>query len=71
MEIVHYDPEPYTDMILHYSSCNTELKTKEFSVSGQTPWSQEFGKEKWFKPHCVIYRRRLDRFVKVLFKGKK
>ncbi len=71
MEIVNYDPEPYTDMILHYLSDDSLLESEEYSAAQKTDWGQEFAKKTWFEPHCVLYRRRRSRFLKVSCKGEK
>ncbi len=64
MEIVQYDPEPYTDMVLHYLRNEGALEAAERATARETEWSRKLRAEPWFDPHFVTYRRRRDRFLK-------
>jgi hypothetical protein len=53
LKIVQYDPEPYSDLILHYLD--------EINLEGRVWETRSAGK---FQPHNVFYRRRGSRFLK-------
>ena len=63
-EIVAWDPEPYTHMILHYLNDESALQSEALQRSRKTPWRQSLAAQPWFKPHFVTYHRRNKRFLK-------
>lgn len=63
-EIVEYDPEPYTDMVIHYLNDVAALESDEFAAARSSEWREKLARETWFNPHFVTYRRRNSRFLK-------
>jgi len=63
-DIVAWDPEPYTHVILHYLNDENALESDALKRSRETSWRQSLAAEPWFKPHFVTYRRRNNRFLK-------
>ena len=63
-DIVAWDPEPYTHVILHYLNDESALQSDALKRSRETPWRQSLAAQPWFMPHFVTYRRRNNRFLK-------
>lgn len=63
-DIVAWDPEPYSHMILNYLNSESALESKEFGQSEETPRRRSLAEEAWFAPHLVTYHRRNNRFLK-------
>jgi len=63
-EIVAWDPEPYTHVILHYLNDESALQSEALKRSRETPWRQSLAVQTWFTPHFVTYHRRNKRFLK-------
>lgn len=63
-DIVQWDPEPYTHVILHYLNDTSALVSDALKKSRETPWRQSLGAQPWFTPQFVTYYRRKNRFLK-------
>jgi len=63
-DIVAWDPEPYTHVILHYLNDENALESDALKRSRETPWHQSLGAQLWFMPLFVTYHRRNKRFLK-------
>jgi hypothetical protein len=63
-EIVDWDPEPHTHMLLHYLADERALHSPELEAARQRSWWRKLAAEPWFMPHKVAYRRRGSRFLK-------
>ncbi len=59
LDVVAWDPEPYSHMILHY--LNHEAALAKANATGR---GRSFAAEPWFTPLTVVYHRRRKRFVK-------
>ena len=62
-DIVEWDPEPYTHVILHYLNEESALESDALKRSRETPWRQSLAAQSWFTPLFVTYRRRNNRFL--------
>lgn len=62
--VVEWDPEFYTHMMLHYLADERALDSDERKRARETPRREALAAEPWFAPHFVTYRRRNDRFLK-------
>lgn len=63
-DIVAWDPEPYTHMILHYLNDESALDSEALKQSRETEWRQKLAAQPWFTPLFVTYQRRNKRFLK-------
>lgn len=63
-DIVAWDPEPYTHVMLHYLNGEGALESDALKRSRETPWRQSLAGQPWFLPHFVVYHRRNNRFLK-------
>lgn len=63
-DIVQWDPEPYTHVILHYLNDKSALESDALKKSRETPWRQSLAAQSWFTPQFVTYYRRNKRFLK-------
>ena len=63
-DIVAWDPEPYTHVILHYLNDENALESDALKRSRETPWRQSLAAQPWFMPLFVTYHRRNKRFLK-------
>ena len=63
-DIVAWDPEPYTHVILHYLNDQRALQSDALKRSRETPRRQSLAAQPWFTPHFVTYYRRYNRFLK-------
>lgn len=63
-DIVEWDPEPFTHLILHYLNDASALRSDELKQSYDTPRGQSLAAEPWFAPLYVTYLRRNNRFLK-------
>jgi len=63
-DIVAWDPEPYTHVILHYLNDESALQSDALKRSRETPRRQALAAQPWFTPHFVTYHRRNNRFLK-------
>ncbi len=59
LDVVAWEPEPYSHMILHY--LNHEAALAQADATGR---GSGFAAEPWFTPLTVIYHRRGKRFLK-------
>ncbi len=58
LDVVAWDPEPYSHLILHY--LNHEAALAQADATGR---AAVFAAEPWFTPLSVVYHRRGKRFV--------
>jgi hypothetical protein len=58
LDVVAWDPEPYSHLILHY--LNHEAALTQAAATGR---AAVFAAEPWFTPLSVVYHRRGKRFV--------
>ncbi len=63
-DIIAWDPEPYTHMILHYLSDESALDSEALKKARETEWRQRLAAQSWFTPLFVTYHRRKNRFLK-------
>ncbi|MDC0033539.1 hypothetical protein OAJ57_03125 [Alphaproteobacteria bacterium] len=63
-DIVQWDPEPYTHVVLHYLNNESALESDALKRSRDTDWRQSLADQPWFTPQFVIYHRRNSRFLK-------
>jgi len=63
-DIVEWDPEPYTYLILHYLNDASALRSDAFKQSYATPRGRSLATQQWFAPLYVTYLRRNKRFLK-------
>jgi hypothetical protein len=63
-DIVAWDPEPYTHVILHYLNDENALESEALKRSRETPRRQSLAEQSWFTPLFVTYHRRNNRFLK-------
>ena len=63
-DIVAWEPEPYTHVILHYLNDKHALHSDALERSQETPLRQLLAAQPWFTPHLVTYYRRNYRFLK-------
>ncbi|MEE8332379.1 MAG: hypothetical protein V3R85_00920 [Alphaproteobacteria bacterium] len=63
-DIVDWDPEPYTHLILHYLADEQALQSDALAAARATDARKAFAAEPWFIPHFVTYQRRGARFLK-------
>lgn len=64
MEIVDFNPDPFSHLILHYLRDISAMKSPELERARDTEWRRKLGEESWFDPLFVTYRRRGARFLK-------
>lgn len=64
LEIVDFDPERYTHLILHYLADLRALSGPTTARARATDWSRKLAAARWMLPHSVVYHRRRQRFVK-------
>ncbi len=63
-DIVGWDPEPHTHLILHYLRDIEALESDAFRRAQETDWRHRLASRSWFLPTIVTYRRRRTRFLK-------
>jgi hypothetical protein len=63
-DIVTWDPEPYTHMILHYLNDEGALDSEALKRARETEWRKKLAAQPWFTPLFVTYQRRNKRFLK-------
>jgi len=63
-DIVAWDPEPYTHLMLHYLNDESALQSDALKRSRETPWRQSLAARPWYAPLFVTYHRRNNRFLK-------
>ena len=63
-DIIAWDPEPYTHVILHYLNDESALESDALKRSRETPRRQSLADQSWFTPLFVTYHRRNNRFLK-------
>lgn len=64
LDIIAWDPEPYTHLILHYLNDERALQSDAVVRSRETKRHDALAAEPWFIPNIVTYNRRNDRFLK-------
>jgi hypothetical protein len=64
LQIVEYDPEPYTHLFLHYLNHESALQSDALMAARQSEWRLRLAAEPWFTPTNVTYHRRRNRFSK-------
>ncbi len=64
LDIVDWNPEPNTDLILHYLTDDRALEGRALAAARATERHRAFAAEPWFVPHFVTYHRRNARFLK-------
>ena len=63
-DIIAWEPEPYTHVILHYLNDESALESDALKRSRETPRRQSLADQSWFTPLFVTYHRRNNRFLK-------
>ena len=63
-DIVGWDPEPHTHLILHYLSDIKALESDALKRARTTDWHRRLASESWYVPTVVTYHRRRTRFLK-------
>jgi len=56
-EVLEWEPERYTRMLLHYLADERALRSPELAAARQRERRRKLGAEPWFVPHRVTYRR--------------
>ena len=64
LEIVDFDPERYTHLVLHYLADERALSGEIMARARATKWARKLMAEPWHRPHSVVYHRRGQRFIK-------
>ena len=64
LDIVQWDPEPHTHLILHYLNDERALVGEAIKRARATEWARRLAAETWFTPLPVTYHRRNKRFLK-------
>ncbi len=64
LDVVAWDPEPCSHMILHYLNHEAALETAALARPNATGRGSGLAAEPWFAPSSVVYHRRRKRFVK-------
>jgi hypothetical protein len=64
LDIVEWDPEPHTHLILHYLNHERALEGEARKQARSTDRARRLAAEPWFAPLPVVYHRRNDRFLK-------
>jgi hypothetical protein len=65
-DVVDWDPEPHTHMMLHYLAGEHALESSAVDAARRREARMKFAAEPWFNPHRVAYDRRRSRFYKTL-----
>lgn len=63
-DIVEWDPEPHTHLILHYMTDIKALESEALKRARATEWRRKLASQPWFEPTVVTYQRRRTRFLK-------
>lgn len=63
-DIVAWDPEPFTHMIVHYLNDERVMDSDIVKQSRETEWRKTLATQPWFSPLFVMYHRRNNRFLK-------
>jgi len=64
MEIVNFNPEPYSHLVLHYLRDISAMDSDALKRSRETEWRKRLGEKAWYDPLFVSYRRRGARVLK-------
>ncbi len=64
LDVIDWDPEPYSHIILHYLHSEAALKSGAFSQAGEAEAYRRLAAEQWFTPLSVTYHRRKKRVFK-------
>lgn len=64
LDVVAWEPEPYSQMILHYLNHEAALDTAALARADAAGRGGGFAAEPWFTPLTVAYHRRGKRFLK-------
>jgi hypothetical protein len=63
-DIVDWDPEPHTHLILNYLESGDAMEASAFQNARSTERYRDLAGQPWFQPTSVLYCRRRTRFLK-------
>jgi len=63
-DTVEYDPEPYSQMMLHYLTDEAVRECPARAGAETSDAFRDLAAQRWYQPHGVVYHRRRQRFLK-------